>query len=169
MDKAEIQALFKESLDAALAPLRAENKKLTEAIATQNLERTVPKLVEKALSDIRLPEPTKRNIVEKFTTPTVLALLPMKEGAVNEVELGKMVEAEAIRQRDYLMQLGYNGDLASQGVRMTEAETKALETKHEEHFKEAVTNLVDIFVGVEDKSNPLRTAAREAFTKGRAA
>lgn len=169
MDKAEIQALFKEALDSALAPLRAENKKLAEALTLQALEKTVPKLVEKALSDIRLPDATKRAIVEKFTSPTVIALLPLKEGAVDAVELNKMVEAEAVRQRDYLMALGYGSDIQSQGVRMTEAELKAQEGSHEKHFTEAVNGLVDIFVGPEEKSNVLRMQARESFLKGRTA
>lgn len=169
MDKAEIQALFKESLDAALAPLRAENKKLAEALTLQKLEGSVPKLVEAALSDIRLPDATKRNIVEKFSSPTVIALLPMKEGALDTVELNKMVEAEAVRQRDYLMALGYSADIPAQGMRMTEAELKAKEGDHEKNFKESVGGLVDIFVGAEDKSNVLRMTARESFLKGRTA
>ncbi len=169
MDKAEIQALFKEALDAALAPLQAQNKKLAEALVQQSLERTVPKLVEKALSDIRLPDPTKRTIVEKFSTPTILALLPMKEGALDETELAKMVEAEAVRQRDYLVALGYNADLPAQGVRMTEAELK---TTGEQQAKEAAAlmeSVADIFVGPAKKDDPLREGARIAFINGRAA
>lgn len=167
MDKAEIQAIFKESLDAALAPLQAQNKKLAEALATQKMETTVPKLVEKALSDIRLPDATKRAILEKFTSPTILALLPVKEGAVDEVELTKMVEAEAVRQKDYLVALGWNSDVLSQGVRMTEAELKADSTKNEESVKEALSEIADIFVGPAKKGNELRESARESFMKGR--
>jgi hypothetical protein len=169
MDKTEIQALFKEALDSALAPLRAENKKLTEAIAQQKLEKVVPSLVEKALSDVRLPDATKKAIVEKFSTPTILGLLPMKEGAIDETELGKMVEAEAIRQRDYLVALGYGSDIPAVGVRMTEAELKQTETQREAESTQVMESLAEIFVGEKREGDPLREKARVTFMKGRAA
>lgn len=169
MDKAEIQALFKESLDAALAPLRAENKKLTEAIAQQNLEKKVPGLVKRTLEGVRLPEATITAIVEKFSTPTIMALLPMKEGAVDETELGKMVEAEAVRQRDYLVALGFNSDLPAQGVRMTEAELKQTDEQRAKESTALVESLADIFVGEKRDGDKLRDGARLAFVKGRAA
>ena len=169
MDKTEIQALFKEALDSALAPLRAENKKLTEAIAQQKLEKVVPALVEKALADVRLPDATKKNIVEKFSTPTILGILPMKEGAIDEAELGKMVEAEAIRQRDYLVALGYGNDIPAVGVRMTEAELKLTETQREAETKGVKEALADIFVGDKRDGDTLREKARVAFINGRAA
>lgn len=169
MDKTEIQALFKEALDSALAPLRAENKKLSEAIALSSLEKTVPKLVEKALADVRLPDATKRAIVEKFSTPTILGLLPMKEGAIDPVELAKMVEAEAVRQRDYLVALGYGKDIPAVGVRMTEAELKQTETEREAEVKQVTESLADILVGEKRENDPLRERARLAVMKGRAA
>lgn len=169
MDKTEIQALFKEALDSALAPLRAENKKLSEAIALSTLEKKVPKLVERFLADVRLPDATKKAIVEKFSTPTIMSLLPMKEGAVDETELGKMVEAEAIRQRDYLVALGFNADIPAQGVRMTEAELKAAEGQNDKDAKAAVESLADIFAGEKREGDPLREKARLAFINGRAA
>lgn len=169
MDKTEIQALFKEALDSALAPLRAENKKLSEAIALSSLEKTVPKLVEKALADVRLPDATKRAIVEKFSTPTILGLLPMKEGAIDPVELAKMVEAEAVRQRDYLVALGYGNDIPAVGVRMTEAELKQTETEREAEMKQVTESLADILVGEKRENDPLRERARLAVMKGRAA
>lgn len=169
MDKTEIQALFKESLDAALAPLRAENKKLSEAIALSNLEKQVPKLVEAALSDIRLPDATKKAIVEKFSTPTILSLLTMKEGALDQVELGKMVEAEAVRQRDYLVALGYGADIPAVGVRMTEAEVKQTETERAAETKQVAESLADILIGGKREGDPLRDKARLAVINGRAA
>lgn len=169
MDKTEIQALFKEALDSALAPLRAENKKLSEAIALSSLEKTVPKLVEKALADVRLPDATKRAIVEKFSTPTILGLLPMKEGSIDPVELAKMVEAEAVRQRDYLVALGYGNDIPAVGVRMTEAELKQTETERDAEMKQVTESLADILVGEKRENDPLRERARLAVMKGRAA
>ncbi len=169
MDKTEIQALFKEALDSALAPLRAENKKLSEAIALSSLEKTVPKLVEAALADVRLPDATKRAIVEKFSTPTILGLLPMKEGVIDQVELGKMVEAEAVRQRDYLVALGYGADIPAVGVRMTEAELKQTETERDAEMKQVTESLADILVGEKRENDPLRDKARLAIVKGRVA
>ncbi len=129
----------------------------------------MPALVEKALADVRLPDATKKNIVEKFSTPTILGILPMKEGAIDEAELGKMVESEAIRQRDYLVALGYGQDIPAVGVRMSEAELKQTETQREAETKGMKEALADIFVGDKRDGDTLREKARVAFINGRAA
>jgi hypothetical protein len=168
MNSEEMKAFFKESLDAALAPLRAENKKLSEAIAQTKLEKVVPGLVVKFLESVRLPDATKKAIVEKFSTSTIMALLPMKEGAVDETELGKMVEAEAVRQRDYLIALGYGNDIPAVGVRMTEAELQAQHKAVETETGAVAEALADIFLG-EAKDDEANKKARLAIVKGRAA
>lgn len=167
MEKAEIQALLKEAVGAAvkeaIAPMQADNKRLSEALALQ----AAPNLIKEALSDIRLPDASKKKIFEKFTSEHVLSMLPMKEGKIDAVELAKLVEAEAVREKNFLMELGWNSDVLSQGVRMTEAELKADSTKNEESVKEALSEIADIFVGPAKKGNELRESARESFMKGR--
>lgn len=165
MTKEEIQAIFKESLAAELAPLKADNKRLTEALAVQE----APGIVKKFLEGVRLPDATKTQIAEKFASPAVTAMIPMKEGKIDEPQFTKMIEAEAVRQRDYLMALGWNTDAASQGLRMSEAEIAADDTKTGKNFEEAIGNVVDIFVGAKKEGDPLRESARTAFAKGRVA
>ena len=93
----------------------------------------------------------------------------MKEGAIDSTELNKIVEAEAVRQRDYLVALGYNADLPSQGVRMTEADVKTSKEAFEAESKKISESLADIFVGEKRANDPLREKARLALINGRAA
>lgn len=176
MDKAEIQALFKESLDAALAPMKAENQRLRETIELQQ----APKLIAETLNDIRLPDASKRKILEKLTSPNVLPMLPMKEGKLDKPELDKLIETEAKREAAFLMELGYGSGIAAVGARMTEAELQTAgadqEKQHATNFAESMDRITDIFVGpklgkgtVDDVARQARKVAREAFQKGRAA
>lgn len=174
MEKSEIQALFKESLDAALAPIQAENKRLRETLELQ----AAPKLIAETLNDIRLPDASKRKILEKFTSPNVLAMLPMKEGKLDKPELDKLIESEAKREAAFLMELGYGSGIAAVGARMTEAELqnagKDQEKQHAENFAESMEKITNIFVGPKltkgsEDVREARETARKAFQEGRAA
>lgn len=165
MDEATLTKLVEAAVTKAVAPLQADNKRLSEALAVQ----AAPTMVKKFLEGVRLPDATKTQIAEKFASPAVTAMIPMKEGKIDEPEFTKMIEAEAVRQRDYLMALGWNTDAASQGLRMSEAEIAADDTKTGKNFEEAISNVVDIFVGAKREGDPLRESARTAFAKGRVA
>ena len=166
MDEAKIQALIKEAVSAAVAPLVADNQKLKETIALQK----APGIITEALRGLRLPDASKRKIHEKFTSEAVISMLPMKDGQPDSAEISKMVEAEAKREAAFLMELGFTGSaIASVGAPVSEADRKTADENHKTEFAEAMNNLADMFVGPEDKSNENRAKARVAFINGRAA
>lgn len=171
MDTAEVQRM----IEAAVNPLKAENQRLTEALRGQQLKDQVPQIIHEALEPIRLPVASKRKIFEKFTSASVAAMLPLKEGKLDTEAIGKLIEAEAVREADFLMQLGY-GDVRGMGKRLTEAELTAQVKVNENNFAETMNALADVFVGpklVKGAADPqlreARKAARKNFVNGRAA
>lgn len=173
MDKSEVQSL----IEAAVNPLKAENQKLRETISGFQVRNQVPQIVHEALDPLRLPAASKRKIFEKFTQDSVAAMLPLKEGKLDAEAIGKLIDAEAVKEAAFLMELGI-GDPRSFGTRMTEAEIKAATEQEDGKFEEALERVANIFVGPKlPKTNePLamaareaRKAARKAFTEGRAA
>lgn len=171
MDKNEMQALLKESLAEALKPLQAENKRLQERLELQ----AAPRLVTEALAAIRLPDASKKKILEKLTSESIMPLLPMKEGKLDQAELAKLVESEAAKETTFLMELGYNVNPASIGTKFTEADVKADIEQFGKDQAKVSERLADIFVGpkLPKTSSPekleAREAARAAFVEGRAA
>lgn len=172
MEKNEIAALIKEAVAEAVKPLQAANQRLTEALATQK----APGIIREALNDIRLPDASKKKILEKLTSETVMAMLPVKEGQLDREALEKLVETEAKKEAAFLMELGYGDGIAAVGGRMTEKDLEASEKQHEKHFEESQAILADLFVGpkigkggLDDAAREARKAARKAFMNGRAA
>ena len=88
-------------------------------------------------------------------------------------ELAKLIEAEAVIERDFLVELGL--PIHSVGVRMTEKEIEADGKNHDKAFEEAMESMVDMFVGPKlPKDGDIgarerRKAARKIFREGRAA
>jgi hypothetical protein len=171
MDKAEIQALLKESLapiEAKLTEAQNENKKLREQLAMAN----APGLILEALKTFRLPDAGKKLVVER--------LIPQMGGAIpDEAKLKTLVEAEAASVAKFLTELGFTGG-AGFGARMTEAEvtqfTEADGKALTERYQQSMERLTDIFVGPKLPKTPETMAAREArktarkaFQEGRAA
>jgi hypothetical protein len=167
MNKEEVQALIKESM----APLQAENKRLKEHLALQK----APHLIVESLASIRLPDASKRRIVERLAPAA-----PMNDaGAIDEKKLNELVEAEAVLEAEFLRSLGYNVGVASKGVRMTEAEIADAEKKAgkqlAEDFEETRREMAEIFVGpklvkgsADEVTRQLRKEGRKAFMEGRA-
>jgi len=159
MNKDEVQALIKESL----APVEAENKKLREQLAMSK----APGIIKEALKDIRLPDASKTKIIKRIAETVDSKTLG------DSKELAKLIEAEAVIERDFLVELGL--PIQSVGVRMTEKELEADGKSHEKAFDEAMGSMVDLFVGPKlPKDGDLaarerRKAARKIFREGRAA
>jgi hypothetical protein len=168
MDTAEVQRM----IESAVNPLKEENRKLKEALQGTRLRGEVPQVIHEALEPLRLPSASKKKIFEKFTSTEIAGMLPLKEGKLDTEAIGKLIEAEAIREANFLMELGY-GDVRGIGKRITEAEMKELEKADEGKFEETMTRLAEIFVGPKlpkgDAKRQARKVAREAFLKGRAA
>ena len=159
MDEATIQRVVEAAVTKAVAPLQAENKKLSEALATQK----APEIVHKALAELRLPAPSKKKLFEHFTSENALAVMPMKEGRLDGEAIGKMVEAAAVREAQFLMDLGYGDSIPSIGQRVDPKDVKESGKQSEKAYKEAMKDLADVFVPT------LSKASRKAFKEGRVA
>jgi len=171
MDKAEIQALIKESVDGAVAPLQAENQRLREHLALAQ----APVKIREALQSIRLPEPAKKRILER-----IAATAPVKDGKLDENKLAEMIEAEAQSEAQFLSDLGFGSSIPGVGKRMTEAEIADMhkngQKQHSENLNEALTVMADLFVGpkipkggMDEAARAARKEARKSFVEGRAA
>ncbi len=167
MDKSEFQAMLNE----ALKPLQADNQKLRERLELQ----TAPGMVTRILSGIRLPDPCKKQILEKFTSESILALLPFKEGKLDEPAIKALVEADAARQTELLMQLGVTSNPAAFGqtVDYSEAEVTADLKEFDTTKTKVAEKLADLFVGPKlsesHRDHESRAAGRSAFINGREA
>lgn len=171
MDKSEVQALFKESLKEALAPIEtkltateAENKRLRAQLAQQQ----APAKIREALKDMRLPAPNKNNIIIR------LAAQELPEDAK---ELTALIESEAQLQVQLLREMGYE-DVAGFGQKISESDSQkfseANEKEHKEAYAKTLESLCAMFVGPKlrtgsDEAKAMRDEAREAFMEGRAA
>jgi len=160
MDLKEVQAL----IEARVAPVETENKKLREQLAMSK----APGIIKEALKDIRLPDASKNKIVKRIAESVDSATL------ADNKKLTEVVEAEALIERDFLAELGLP-TVQSIGVRMTEKEIETQGKQHGEALTEAMSAMVDIFVGPKlPKSGDIdarerRKEARKAFINGRAA
>lgn len=165
MDKQEVQRL----IEAAVNPLKEENRQLREMLSASG----APQIIHEALEPIRLPAASKRKIFERFSAPSVRALLPLKEGKLDADAIGKLIEAEAVKEANFLMELGYGQGIPSLGKAVTEKEQREAETAAADEYKESLTNLAEIFVGPKlpkgDPKRDARKAARKGFVEGRAA
>lgn len=169
MDEATLTRLVEAAVTKAVEPLKADNAKLKETLALQ----VAPRLIHEALADLRLPAASKKKIYERLTGENVLSMLPMKEGKLDAEAITKMVEAEAVREANFLMELGYGDQVPSRGTRMTEAELKENVKAESEERTQIMEGLADLFVGPKlnkgQEGRDTRKAARAAFTEGRAA
>jgi hypothetical protein len=164
MDKNEVQALIRESL----APLQAENKQLKEMLAATR----GPAIIGKHLAAIRLPDAIKSKISESLALS-----IPMDAaGNVDDKKLGELVEAKAKEWIELLPALGFSGNPAELGTRLTEADVTADIKLFEESQETVNAKLADLFVGpklgkgtVSDEAREARKRARKAFVEGRAA
>ncbi len=173
MDAAEMKKLMKDAIAEAIAPLQAENKALKEAIAAQGATQKLPELVHKALADLRLPIASKTKLFEHFTSETARSVVPLKEGAVDAEALGKLIEAAAVREAQFLMDLGYGDAVPQIGQRVKPDDVKESDKKVSKDYEDVMTNLAEIFVGPklgkDNSSRDARKASRKAFREGRAA
>ena len=157
MDKAEVLAL----IEAANAPLKAENKALREMLTATK----APLLIRPLLKNVRLPEAAKEKIVAELSLS-----VPMTEaGAVDEKKLTELVESRAKDWALTLTECGLNTNPAAFGSDMTEAEIQADMKEFDTERVSVAERLADIFVGEKDPQNKTREAARLAIVKGRAA
>jgi hypothetical protein len=171
MDKNEVQALIREAMvpvEAKLTASETENRRLREHLALTQ----APAAIREVLSDIRLPDATKKRIIERLASAAPLGT----DGQIDKTKLKELVEAEAKLEAAFLKELGMGVDVASVGVRMTEAELAAAETASGKQFKETLDSMADMMIGPElaegsvtEVARLARTAARKAFTEGRAA
>jgi hypothetical protein len=175
MELKEVQALIDAKLKEAVAPLEAklniaeaENKRLSQHLALTQ----APAVIREALSDIRLPDAAKKRIVERLAPAAPLGA----DGQIDKAKLKELVESEAKIEAAFLKELGMGVDVASMGVRMTEAEAQTAETASEKQFKETIGSMADMMIGPElaegsvtEVARLARSAARKAFTEGRAA
>ena len=169
MDAAEVTRM----IESAVNPLKADNQKLREALRGYELKDQVPEIVHKALDPLRLPTASKKKIFEKFTSANVSAMLPLKEGKLDTEAIGKLIEAEAVKEAEFLIELGL-GDPRGIGKPLTEAELKAQVTEAETETTEIMEGLANIFHSTEKpaKGTPEHRRwkeARKGFLKGRAA
>lgn len=161
-------------IEAAVNPLKAENQKLKEKLSGYELRGQVAPIVTEALQTLRLPDASKRKLFEKFTGEFA-ANLPMKEGALDKEAIGKLVDAAALKEAEFLQELGIGVDVAAIGTRMTEAEMKKLSAVAAVKLEESMKTLVDMFVGpkIGKDGDPAvreaRKVARKMFIEGRAA
>lgn len=157
MDKNEVQAL----IESSLAPLKAENKSLREMLHATK----APAIIGKHLVNVRLPEAAKQKIIEGL-----MFSVPMTEaGAVDDVKLAAMVEAQAKDWAALLPALGVNANPAAFGTPMSEADVTADIKEFGTEQSRVAESLADLFVGEKDPNNKQREAARLAIVKGRAA
>jgi hypothetical protein len=158
MDEAQVKAL----IEAATKPLLAQ---LAVAKA--------PAVVTAALEAVNLPVNIKRRIFDKFTSPDYVALLPMKEGAIDAKAVDELVLGEARKMLELVGEFGI--DVAGIGTRTTEADTTKAIEQHDKAFAESQAELADLFVGpklekgTDADARALRKRARKGFTEGRAA
>ena len=166
MDVKEVQRL----IEAAVNPLKEENRQLKEMLSATG----APQIIHEALEPIRLPNASKRKIFEKLSAPSVRSLLPLKEGKLDSEAIGKLVEQEAVKEANFLMELGYGDRIASLGKPVTEKEQKTAVKESSERYEGAMADLAEIFVGPKlaglpkgDPAREARKAARKGFIEGR--
>ena len=100
------------------------------------------------------------------------ALIYASSGGYTEC-VAALIEAEAVIERDFLIDLGL--PVHSVGVRMTEKEIEQDVKVHEKTYEQAMQAMTDLFVGPKlPKDGDLaarerRKAARKIFREGRAA
>jgi hypothetical protein len=156
MTKEEVQALIRESQ----APLVTENKRLKDQMGML----LAPNVLREALRDIRLPNPSKDRIVKRL-----IESVPLTEaGAIDQVKLKALVEAEAVEEATFLesMGMGRIRDLGVSGGAKPDPEVAKKAAKEvRRDFKETIDGLAAIFVGEGDENKK----KRKAFREGRAA
>ena len=159
MDKAEIQALLKESLapiETKLTEAQAENKKLREQLARSE----GPRLIRESLADIRLPEAGKAEVIRRL----------LNEGIPDDMKaLKEAVERSAKDVADFLREAGYGQNVAGFGARLDPKQLQeageAGQKAHAEALDESLNAMAKLFVG----DGKEHKAGRKAFREGRAA
>jgi hypothetical protein len=121
------EAAVKKLIEAANAPLAAENKALKEKLAEMEKPKLGKgKLIKGLLESIRLPKASKKRVIER-----VRANFPLTEaGEPNGVKLKELVEAEAKREAQYLTKLGV-GSVQGLGASAEPAELKEADVEKE--------------------------------------
>ena len=159
MDLKEVEAL----IDKRVKPLELENKQLKEQLAMSG----AAKVIREAVREIRLPDASKNKLIARIAETVDSATL------ADKTKLAALIEAEAVIERDFLIDLGL--PVHSVGVRMTEKEIEQDVKVHEKTYEQAMQAMTDLFVGPKlPKDGDLaarerRKAARKIFREGRAA
>ena len=163
MDEAKLMETVKAAVSAAVAPLQEANKRLSDTLVLMG----APRAIRAMLEGIRLPDAAKNRIMERYSSDAALAVLPIKEGKLDTEGLTKMVEADAKREAQYLIEMGYGDHIAGFGATttLTEAQVKESTEAFDKKAKESAEALADIFVGPAN-GGKMREASRKAFIEG---
>ena len=128
---------------------------------------------EPCFEGIRLLDAAKNQIMERYSSDAALAVVPIKEGKLDTEGLTKMVEADAKREAQYLIEMGYCDHIAGFGATttLTEAQAKEVVEGREKDTKQVLEGLADLFVGGTSQApnKELRESSRALFIAGRAA
>lgn len=155
MEQAEVQKLVESAINAAVNPLKAENRKLLERLT---LATEAPTIINEALAAVNLPVATKDRLRARL-----IGSAPLTEaGAIDKVAFKALIEAEIKDEGEYLSKLSEGRIVQGMGpapvietdpVKAQEAENKA--------YEESMAEVADIFVRG-DKAKKLFVAGRAA-------
>lgn len=165
MDAAEITKLVKEGLAAALAPVLAENKKLSERLT---IAAEAPAVINEYFASVRVSEAIRQRVSRRAMEGADRFIV---EGKLDAVKFKEYVKAETQDEADFISRATNGRVVVGMGTQAAALDPKALAEAHaaEETAHEKVMEDLGglMLVPTGDKERDKRM--REAFANGRAA